>query len=185
MVDEADRLVDEILVFDCQNGREDALSALVRRWQKRFWRHALYLTGDSEAAWDVTQESWLGIVRGISSLRQPARFREWGFRIVTNKARDWLKTKQRSSAVDLEESSVSTVANASERTSDHLDVLHVLRQLPSNSRVILTLYYFEGLQVNDVADILGIPVGTAKSRLHSARNEFRELWQLLCEQESD
>ncbi len=182
MADESERLIDEILVLDCQSGREEALHALVKRWQKRFWRHALYLTGNSEAAWDVTQEGWLGIVRGISTLRQPARFREWGFRIVTNKARDWIKTKQRTTALELDNSPTPEAAGELDRTSDSADVLYVLGRLTSDSRVILTLYYFEGLQVRDVAEVLGIPIGTAKSRLHNARNEFREVWQTLCEQ---
>ena len=46
MPDDSERLIDEILVLDCQSGRMEAMRALVTRWQKRFWQHALYLTGD-------------------------------------------------------------------------------------------------------------------------------------------
>ncbi len=70
MIDRVDRsveqIVDEILVMDCQSGRVKALEILVCRWQKRLWRYAFHLAGDSEAAWDITQESWLGMIRGIS-----------------------------------------------------------------------------------------------------------------------
>lgn len=182
MPDDSERLIDEILVLDCQNGREEAMRALVTRWQRRFWQHALYLTGDSEAAWDVTQETWLGIVRGIARLRQPSRFREWGFQIVTNKARDWIKRKKGGAGVDPAGLPAPTSEGEAERSDNVADVLHLLRRVSSDHRVILTLYYFEGLRVADVAGILGIPVGTAKSRLHAAREEFRELWLAMCEE---
>ncbi|MFB0554210.1 MAG: RNA polymerase sigma factor, partial [Phycisphaerae bacterium] len=55
-----EQLVDEILVMDCQGGSVKALEILVSRWQKRLWRYAYNLTGDTEAAWDITQDSWLG-----------------------------------------------------------------------------------------------------------------------------
>ena len=181
MPNDSERLIDEILVLDCQNGRAEAMRALVTRWQRRFWRHALYLTGDSEAAWDVTQESWLGIVRGITRLRQPSRFREWGFQIVTNKARDWMKRKKGGTGVDPGGLPTPTIEGEVERSDNAADVLHLLRRVSSDNRAILTLYYFERLRVTDVADILDIPVGTAKSRLHAAREEFRELWLTLCE----
>ena len=75
MTGPSEQIVDEILVMDCQSGRSQALDMLVGRWQKRLWRYACRLTGDSEAAWEVTQESWLGIVRGIRRLNDPARVR--------------------------------------------------------------------------------------------------------------
>ncbi len=95
MINRVDRsveqIVDEILVMDCQSGRVKALEILVSRWQKRLWRYAFRLIGDSEAAWDITQESWLGIIRGISRLNDPARFRPWAYKIVTNKTHDWIR----------------------------------------------------------------------------------------------
>ena len=63
-----EQIVDEILVMDCQSGSVKAMEMLVSRWQKRLWQYAFRLIGDSEAAWDITQESWLAIIRGISRL---------------------------------------------------------------------------------------------------------------------
>ncbi|MFH1884972.1 MAG: sigma factor [Planctomycetota bacterium] len=67
-----EQLVDEILVMDCQSGSVKALEILVSRWQKRLWHYAYNLTGDSEAAWDITQDSWLGIIKGLRKLAQGA-----------------------------------------------------------------------------------------------------------------
>jgi RNA polymerase sigma-70 factor (ECF subfamily) len=68
-----EQLVDEILVMDCQSGSVKALDILVWRWQKRLWCYAYNLTGNSEAAWDITQESWLGIIKGLRKLHETVK----------------------------------------------------------------------------------------------------------------
>ncbi len=173
MADYSEQLVDELLVMDAQSGRVKAMEMLVSRWQKRLWRYACRVTGDSEAAWDVTQEAWLGIVRGIRCLRDPAQFRSWAFRIATNKANDWI----RKNAYDPRPAPDPTAATAPQDT-ETTDELHtILRRLPEKSRTVLTLYYLEEFALADVARILRIPRGTVKSRLHTARAEFKKLWE--------
>lgn len=172
MVDRNEQLVDELLVMDAQSGRTQAMEMLVGRWQKRFWRYARRITGDSEAAWDVTQEAWFGIIRGITRLSDPARFRSWAYRIVTNKANDWIKRHAR-----LRQAQGQTPTQIQDR--DHsCDDLHViLRRLPEKSRTVLTLHYLEEFALSDIARILRVPKGTVKSRLYTARAEFKKLWQ--------
>ena len=177
MAGPSEQIVDEILVLDCQSGRGQALDVLVGRWQQRLWRYAHRLTGNPEAAWEVTQESWLGIVRGIRRLNDPARFRPWAYRIVTHKANDWIKKKSRRAA-----SVADGLANAPSRD-DHqanetsADLETILGRLPERSRTVLTLYYLEELDVAEIAGILNVPAGTVKSRLHTARAGFKRLWQ--------
>jgi len=173
MADHSEQLIDELLVMDAQSGRVQAMEILVSRWQKRLWRYSCRITGDGEAAWDVTQEAWLAIVRGITRLNDPARFRPWAFRIATNKARDWIRknacTRQRAA---------DPAGAARQPDSEITDDLHtILRRLPEKSRTVLTLYYLEEFALADVARILRIPRGTVKSRLHAARAEFKKLWQ--------
>ena len=107
MIDRVDRpveqLVDEILVMDCQSGSVKALDILVSRWQKRLWCYAYNLTGNSEAAWDITQESWLGIIKGLRKLHDPAKFRSWAYRITTNKSIDWMKKTKSVKQISIEE----------------------------------------------------------------------------------
>ena len=172
-----EQLVDEILVMDAQSGRGRALELLVARWQKRLWRYARSLTGDAEAAWDVTQEAWLGIVRGIGRLSDPARFRPWAFRIVTNKAHDWIRKNGYATsppASPATEPHRRTPQQSNETASDLHSVLH---RLSDRSRTVLTLYYLEEFDVPEVAKILRVPRGTVKSRLYNARQEFKKLWQ--------
>jgi len=181
MTDHREQLVDELLVMDAQSGRVKAMEMLVSRWQKRLWRYACRLTGSPEAAWDVTQESWLGIVRGISRLSDPARFRPWAYRIVTNKANDWLRKKARQSQIQADRD--INIQQHSDRPPDDMaaDIEKILRQLPERSRTVLTLYYLEGLALAEVARVLRTAQGTVKSRLHTARIEFRQLCESLAD----
>lgn len=139
MRDAAGQLVDELLVMEAQSGNAKAVEALVRRWQKRLWQYARRLTGSSDAAWDVTQESWLGVVRGIRKLNDPARLRPWLYRIVTNKANDWIR-----SAAEARTPPRAAVRPTSADGPTDVDVpadlQSILRQLPLHSRVVLALY---------------------------------------------
>ncbi len=175
MNDSREQLVDELLVMDCQDGSRAAMEKLVSRWQKCLWRYALRLTGDREAAWDVTQESWLAIVRGISRLHDPARFASWAYQIVTNKANDWIGRNARARRLppDLDPEDGRSDEQAAIEAAD---LQSVLPRLSDSSRTVLTLHYLEGFGLADIAGILHVPQGTVKSRLHAARNELRTLW---------
>jgi len=167
-----EQLIDEILVMDCQSGSVKALDRLVSRWQKRLWRYAYNMTGDTEAAWDITQESWLGIVRGLSRLNDPARFRSWVYRIVTNKTKDWIK-KNRS----VKRTSIEELPDCERMEKKDTGVRELLDKLDMRKKVVLNLYYLEQLSVPEIAAALRIPNGTVKSRLHGGRKELKELYQ--------
>ncbi len=167
-----EQLVDEILVMDCQSGCVKALDILVSRWQKRLWCYAYNLTGNSEAAWDITQESWLGIIKGLRKLHDPAKFRSWAYRITTNKSIDWMKKSKSVKQISIEE----IEEHQSSRGKD-IGVKELLEKLDIRKKVVISLYYFEELSVPEISAALKIPKGTVKSRLHSARKELKELWQ--------
>ena len=167
-----EQVVDEILVMDCQSGRAEALEMLVSRWQRRLWRYAYNLTGDTEAAWDITQESWLGIIRGICRLNDPVRFRPWAYRIVTNKANDWIRKSKAE-----KQSSIDEIQEHQQKEKKDIGLKELLEKLDIRKRTVISLYYFEQLSVSEISVSLNIPEGTVKSRLDSARKELKELWQ--------
>jgi len=167
-----EQVVDEILVMDCQSGRAEALEILVSRWQRRLWQYAYNLTGDAEAAWDITQESWLGIIRGICRLNDPARFRPWAYRIATNKANDWIRKSKAEKQISIDE-----IQEHQQKEKKDTGLKELLEKLDIRKRAVLSLYYFEQLSVSEISVSLNIPEGTVKSRLDSARKELKELWQ--------
>jgi len=167
-----EQLVDEILVMDCQSGSVKALEMLVSRWQKRLWRYAYNVTGDSEAAWDITQESWLGIIKGLRKLHDPANFRAWAYRITTNKSIDWIRRSKALKHIGIEE-----IQDHQHKEKKDSGVKELLGKLDMRKKAVLSLYYFEQLSVPEISVALKIPKGTVKSRLHSARKELKGLWQ--------
>jgi len=171
-----EQLVDEILVMDCQSGSVKALEMLVSRWQKRLWQYAYHLTGNAEASWDITQESWLSIIKGLRKLHDPAKFRAWAYRIVTNKVNDWIRRNRKVNKVGLKE-----IHEQQYTEKKDIGVKELLEKLEMKSKTVLTLYYYELLNVSEISVALKIPKGTVKSRLHSARNELRKLYQKYIE----
>jgi len=176
MIDRVDnsveQLVDEILVMDCQSGRVRALEILVSRWQKRLWKYACRLTGSAEGAWDVTQESWLGIIKGLRKLHDPASFKAWAYRITTNKSMDWIKKSKTPKQLSIED-----VQDCKYEEKKDMGLKELLGKMDVRKKAVLSLYYFEQLSVPEISIALNIPAGTVKSRLHSARKEFKGLWQ--------
>jgi len=167
-----EQLIDEILVMDAQDGKARAMEILISRWQKRLWQYAYRLTGNAEGAWDVTQESWLGIIRSISRLNDPARFRPWAYRIVTNKAIDWIRKSK-----DVKQISIEEIQDHQQKEKKDTGLKELLQKLDVRKRAVISLYYFEQLSVPEVSAALKIPKGTVKSRLAKARKELKGLYQ--------
>jgi len=167
-----DQLVDEILVMDAQDGKARAMEMLVSRWQKRLWKHALRLTADEQAAWDVTQQSWLGIIKGLRKLHDPASFKAWAYRITTNKSIDWIRKNKAVKQINFDE-----IQDHQQTEKKDTGLKELLQKLDVRKRAVISLYYFEQLSIPEVSAALKIPKGTVKSRLSKARKELKELYQ--------
>jgi RNA polymerase sigma-70 factor (ECF subfamily) len=148
------------------------MDRLVSRWQKRLWRYACRLTDDPEAAWDGPELA--GIIRP-RRLDDPARFRPWAYRIVTNKANDWLGRKAAGRRLHADAAGDEHRPDDPQQADAKIDLHDVLHRLSGPSRAVLILHYLEGLGLAEVAQVLHVPKGTDKSRLHAARNELRSL----------
>lgn len=178
----------ELLVLRCQAGDVGAFEELVGHWQPRLWRHALRLTGRHDAAAEALQETWLAIVRGIRTLDDPARFGSWARRIVTHKAADRIRRQQRRRNLAREVARLSAAdpdelgehaehgEHGEHGEQDEITRLRgAMQRLTPDSRAILALRYLDELSVAQIAVILDIPPGTAKSRLHHARNQLEHV----------
>lgn len=168
----AARLQDELRVLGAQSGDREAFRALVQRWQEPLWRHAWRLTGRPEVASDVVQDAWLTIATKIGALREPGSFRAWAYRIVTRGAHAALRRAPPLALAEVD----GLPAPEADEPSDAIELLRrALRRLPGDRRTVLALHYVDGLELTEIATALGIPEGTVKSRLHTARAELRAL----------
>lgn len=171
------QIYDELLVIRCQAGDRKAFDELVDRWQKRFWNYAFQVTGSDSVAWDIVQEVWVGIVKGINKLEDVTVFPRWAFRILNNKCADWLRKRNLQSRLnnqiaDRAQSEPDRKRNINER----IESLHVaIEKLSPNGRALLTLRYHENFDIGQIAEVLGIPEGTVKSQLNRTLNQLREI----------
>ncbi len=170
-----DRLNDELLVLQCQEGDTEAFELLVGRWQRRLWRHAWRLTGNESAAWDAVQEAWIGIARGIVRLADAAAFPAWAYQIVNNKCRDLVRRdRRRRQATETYSEWIQGQEQDAVIAEEQRSLREALDQLSGPDRAVLSLRYEESFDTAEIAYILGVPEGTVKSRLFYARRRLRK-----------
>ncbi len=171
-----DRLRDELLVLRCQEGSAEALDALVLRWHGRLLRYARLRVGADEPAADITQDAWMAVVQNIHRLSDASAFPSWTYRIVTNKCNDWLRRRRAERGV-FDETAAPILDEMPCETRNMPAETELLEQamamLETDDRAMVTLYYFDGLTVSQIARVFDIPTGTVKSRLHRCRAQLR------------
>ncbi len=173
-------ILSEYLVLDAQSGSKEALSQLVEMWTPRLTHRAYRLTGDHDGAREVLQESWIGIAKGLRSLRDPSHFGGWSHRIVQHKAADWIQqqAKDRSLNARLHE----TPRGTPEPAGDHAQAIReAIGHLDPKLREVVYLFYMDNCTLKHIAAVLRIPVGTAKTRLLMARSQLKPILEHTLE----
>lgn len=162
---------DPILVLRAQTGDRDALDRLLRTCQGPLHRYIASVVGDASAADDVTQECLFRIARKLRWLSEPALFRAWAFRIASREAQRWLSRRRIFDPLD-DAADVSIEADALKGL--ELEALRdAVATLSPASRAVMSLHYFEDMTLNEIADVLEIPLGTVKSRLGYGIRQLR------------
>ncbi|NEO34991.1 MAG: sigma-70 family RNA polymerase sigma factor [Moorea sp. SIOASIH] len=174
---------DTELVLQCQQGNQQSFRQLYRRYQQRV-RSTIYQLCGAYALDDLVQEVFLRVWKGLPKLRQPSQFSTWLYRICWNVASDQRGKLQRQRAFNLqlpEDTADLPLKNAKSSYTPDLMQLHYqdiiqqgMQQLSLNHRAVLVLHDIEDLPQKEVAKILGIALGTVKSRLFHARTSLRK-----------
>lgn len=172
--EERRRLSEELLAVRCQLGEPAAFEELVGMLHLRLWGYLVRLIGERAAAEDALQETWLRVLRDVPRLRERGRLVSWVFGIARHVAIDGLR--RRRVTVDLAEAEVRQLAaeEPGELREAALLLEAELLELPLLEREALTLFYLEELSLRQVAEIVGVPEGTVKSRLFRARRRLHE-----------
>jgi RNA polymerase sigma factor (sigma-70 family) len=164
-------MFDGLLVTLVLGGDRVAGDRLAARWHPRLLRTARRLTGDSDAARQAAQESWLAIWRGLPSLREPSRFAPWAFGILRRKCVDALRqtaaARSRSSEVEVDALETASAPD------DALAIRQAFSTLSPDHRLAAHLHFVEGLTLAEIAEVQAVPIGTAKSRLFHARRQLK------------
>jgi RNA polymerase sigma-70 factor (ECF subfamily) len=176
---------DRRLIAECLGGRQDAFGELISRYQLRLYNAIIRLVDHAEDAADVVQDSFLNAYQSLRSFKGDAEFFTWLYRIAFNTAIS-LKRKKRATisleaggtegGIDPDDpSEYIKPGRALERSEDEAQLQDALNRLSSEHREVLVLKDIEGMKYEDIAEILGVPIGTIRSRLHRARLELRDL----------
>jgi RNA polymerase sigma-70 factor (ECF subfamily) len=179
---------DHRLIAACLQGDPAAFGQLVRRYQDRLYNTVFRLVGNAEDAQDVVQEAFLSAYQSLDGFKGHAEFFTWLYRIAYNTAIS-LKRKQRvtlslSAGPDgdgrvepADESDLSQPGQGLERIEEERRIQAALNRLSPEHRVVLILKDMEGQKYETMAEVLQVPIGTIRSRLHRARAELRALLQ--------
>jgi len=171
------------LVRRAQAGDQQAYAELFHRYQRSIFHLMNQMVRDREEAAGLTQDAFVRAYRQLHRLRAPEAWGVWLRRIAMNIGRDHLK-RRRLPVEPLvlptgEERLLEDPGDSPDRIIVQSELLITVRRaidrLPEEHRLVVTLHHLEGMEVKDIAEVLGIPVGTVKSRLSRARGVLRDL----------
>ncbi len=190
----SDKKIDAELLERYTAGDEAAFREIVSHYKDSLYAFLRYFLNRQDLVDDVFQETFLQLFTSRESFDTSRSLRPWLFTIAANKAKDALRRQQRTAAIP-----IGTIAESGELSFD--DVLNVLTSdtttpydklqkaeiaaqvgkiianMPENLREILVLAYFNKFSYKQMAQILSIPIGTVKSRLHTAVGRFAKEWK--------
>jgi RNA polymerase sigma-70 factor, ECF subfamily len=187
-----DRTDEELLLDYRSRSDRPAFEELVRRYEKELYGYLRHYLGDAEMADDVFQQTFLQIHLKCDQFEEGRKVRPWLYTVATNQAIDYQRRNRRHKIISLdhrmqrnvegemgtlvelldgEEVGPSEEAEAAEQQDQ---LRKAIDELPEQTRQVVMLVYFKGLKYREAAEVLDIPVGTVKSRLHAAVQKLSE-----------
>ncbi|HYV62228.1 MAG TPA: sigma-70 family RNA polymerase sigma factor [Bryobacteraceae bacterium] len=157
----------------CQRGDEEAFRVLFETHKDRVYSIALRYAGDSAAAMDIAQDTFLKLLSSIGQFRREASFESWLYRLVVNSCLDYHRRRRRflpllDEALDIFRAPSENALHDLLREEQEERVQQVVARLPEEQRIVVVLRYTEGLSYEEIADLLGCRRGTVASRLNRA-----------------
>ena len=171
---------DRDLIERLQKGSLDSLGILYDRYQRLVFRTALAITGDPDAAADLQQDVFLRLFRFADRIDSHRPLEPWLYRMTANLSYTWVKRHNRwiRPLEDLAEwlagKGRNSLVQQVELDETSQQIQQAMLALPVSHRVVVALYYVNDLSLQEISEILEIPVGTVKSRLYYGRQALRE-----------
>jgi len=175
---------DEELVARTIGGDADSFNELIHRWERPIYALAYRQIGREEDARDVCQDTFLRAYRALHGFRGQAKFSSWLYRIALNLCRDWMRRERRTPVVqapeDMDLMDLAAAREPSESIEDRVGrhdltraVERAMALLPEEQRTAIVLKEYQGLTFQEIADLLGCPLSTVKTRLYQGLTVLR------------
>ena len=175
---------DEELVARTIGGDADSFNELIHRWERPIYALAYRQLRREEDARDVCQETFLRAYRALHGFRGQAKFSSWLYRIALNLCRDWMRRERRTPVVqapeDVDLMDLAAAREPSESIEDRVGrhdltraVERAMALLPEEQRTAIVLKEYQGLTFQEIADLLGCPLSTVKTRLYQGLTVLR------------
>lgn len=179
---------DQRLIADCLQGRTEAFGELVRLYQDRLFNTVYRLLDNADDAQDVVQEAFLNAYQSLDHFKGDSLFFTWLYRIAVNTAISFKRKQRPVLSMNLasehgpgmepqDASEFSQPGHALEQREEERRIQDALNRLSTEHRTVLVMKDMEGQKYEAMAEVLGVPIGTIRSRLHRARLELRAVLQ--------
>ena len=176
MLSEKDILESAILVVRFQRGDRASFEAIVRLWEQRLFFYIRRMIQSEADAWELLQETWLKLFRSLGSLRDPRTLPAFLYTTARNTAISRLRTQKLQITTDNFDKVHDASATVDIDAFDNAEQVHAaMEQLPLAQREALTLFFLQDLSLEQIAELLDVPLGTVKSRLHYAKIAIRSI----------
>ncbi len=170
-----ERLIQNILILRCQTGDPGALARLIRQYEKPLRYFINRLIGDSQIGEDLFQETWLSVLKRISTLKKAESFPAWLYHIARNKVYHHLRKKRLLTQFHESLPVPEDVAEPTFTGSDAAAIHTGLNRLEPQHKEVLMLRFLEQMSYQDMAEVIGCNIGTVRSRLHYAKQALKQL----------
>ena len=164
--------MDPRLVVLAQEGDERAFAQIARAISGRLYAIAYRILRDHDRADDAAQQAIVAIWRDLPSLREPARFEAWAYRILVNACYREARRSRKDREISPQEMGLVT-SDETLAVADRDQLERGFRRLPAEQRAVLVLQHYVEMDLAQIAEVLGVPLGTVKSRSHAGRLALR------------
>lgn len=178
---------DQRLIAECLKGRTAAFGELVSRYQNRLFNTVFRLLDHAEDARDVVQDSFLNAYQALDSFKGDSLFFTWLYRIAVNSAISFKRKHRGARRLGLADmdggglephdpSEISQPDRVLQLADEEKRIHAALAKLSAEHRAVLVMKDIDGMKYEEMAEVLNVPVGTIRSRLHRARMDLRNIW---------
>ncbi|MBN1155140.1 sigma-70 family RNA polymerase sigma factor [candidate division KSB1 bacterium] len=183
-------MTDAQLIEKFLAGEISGFNTLVWRWEKRMFNFIYRYLGDFELSKDVSQKVFIKVYKNLRHLKSPEKFQSWIYQVAANLCKDEIKSLKRRSAISIEsiqenntESNYNIVQpekGQPDTNLNHVELQELIKQalqvIPEEQRVVIIMKEYQGLKFVEIAEVLGEPLNTVKSRMYYGLNALRKVF---------